>query len=288
MIALNPMATNPIRDISLPGLPPYKLMVHAEPDIYLSREILQHGVWEPFETQVICSLLEPGNIFVDLGANIGWYSVMAGVLVGSRGRVYSFEPDPKCFSLLTRNASLNGLENLTAEKLAVAHASGSTNLYLHGDNFSDHRLYDSGDGRDSVPVSAVSLDEYFSAATAPIDLLKIDIQGAEWHAFQGMRHILQRGLVERVIFEFWPVGLLRAGASADALVSFLAEQLGGYVAIIVEQQSRLFQSSYQALRELALGPIRPETEGWVNVLVTRQPLATYPRFRAPPWVPVQG
>ena len=89
-----------------------QLYVHGEQDQFVSRRIREHGVWEPYETSLVLRLLQPGDVFVDVGANIGYFSVLAASLVGDAGKVFAFEPDPDNFQLLCANAELNGLDEL--------------------------------------------------------------------------------------------------------------------------------------------------------------------------------
>jgi len=81
--------------VRLPGIEAFQLHVHDKPDRFISAELRSCGVWEPFESRVALAMLDPGEGFVDLGANLGYYAVLAAARVGPRGRVFAFEPDPE-------------------------------------------------------------------------------------------------------------------------------------------------------------------------------------------------
>ena len=97
--------------LRIPGLAqPLQLYVHGEEDQHVSRRLREEGIWEPFETSLLLGLLRTGDVFVDVGANIGYFSVLAASCVGDTGKVFAFEPDPENFRLLVANTALNGVE----------------------------------------------------------------------------------------------------------------------------------------------------------------------------------
>ena len=96
------------------------LQLHDERDRFVSRQLRDQGIWEPFETTLVMASLAPGSVFVDVGANIGYFSVVAADIVGEDGQVLAFEPDPDNFALLQANLALNGLERQT-EAVQAAH-----------------------------------------------------------------------------------------------------------------------------------------------------------------------
>jgi FkbM family methyltransferase len=195
-------------------------------DEAVSSAIFAHGVWEPEETSFLEKALRPGMVFVDIGANIGYYTVMASSLVGSSGKVFAFEPDPRNFALLERNVAENFCQNVLAEQKAVAASSRRLSLYRSSSNFGDHRTYAPlgsavqryGAGPSPVAVEAISLDDYFAGNPTVIDFLKMDIQGSEYDAFVGMRRTLQQNYGITILTEFWPTGLKQAGVAPSAFL----------------------------------------------------------------------
>ena len=196
--------------------------------IYLdANDTLELGTlrpFEPLETALFKRAVMPGSVVVDLGANIGYYTLLAARGAGASGRVFAFEPAPDNLRLLRRNLAVNGYSNVTVVPKAVAAESGRARLYLSERNLGDHRIYDSQDGRPSVDVPQVSLDEFFGEAGGAVDVVKMDIQGAEPGALRGMRAVLERSR-ELVLFtEVWPHGMTRFGGDPRAFLEELAAQ----------------------------------------------------------------
>src|SRR5207237_678248 len=159
------------------------------------------------------------------GANIGYYTLVFAELVGDSGRVFAFEPEPANFALLSENTGLNGRANVTLVNAAVADAGGRLPLYLAGENKGDHRLFDSpGESRDSVAVEVVQLDEYLADHPREIDFVKIDIQGSEGGALEGMASLLERSRDVELLVEFWPDGLRTFGTDPEEFLESLEAQ----------------------------------------------------------------
>lgn len=181
--------------------------------------------WEETETHWFVRSLRSGDVVVDVGANIGYYTLLAGRLVGEGGRVYAFEPDPFNFAILQRNVRLAGLRNVVLEQKAVSNEPGSIRLFLSESNKGDHRIYQpEGERRESVEVEAVDLDAYFAGVEEQVDFVKIDTQGAELVILQGMRGILKDSDALVMAVEYSPRHLAGFDATADQLL----EIIGGF------------------------------------------------------------
>ena len=136
-------------------------------------------VWEETETHWFVQSLRPGDVVVDVGANVGYYTVLAGRLVGDAGRVYAFEPDPVSFAIMQRNVRLSGLRNVVLEPKAVSNEPGSIRLFLSDKNKGDHRIYQpEGEQRDFIEVEAVPLDADLEGVEGSLDFVHIDPPGA--------------------------------------------------------------------------------------------------------------
>jgi len=192
----------------------------------LSSTLYANGVWEPEETSFVGKTLHPGMVFVDVGANIGYYTVIASELVGRSGQVFAFEPDPGNFAFLQKNIDANNCANVVASQKAVAAATQRLRLYRSEDNFGDHRIYEpkdetlhrQGKTRLAIDIDAISLDDYFALNPTHVDFLKMDIQGAEYEAFIGMRKLLGQNPDITILTEFWPKGLGEAGVSPQVFL----------------------------------------------------------------------
>ncbi|MEN6473441.1 MAG: FkbM family methyltransferase [Syntrophaceae bacterium] len=202
---------------------PLRLKVHSGPDI-VSEHILKHNIWEPYETMLVLQHLQPGSVFLDIGANIGYYTVLAGRAVGVHGLVIAYEPDGENFRLLEHNIALNGLTNVRPFKAALGENSSQGSIYLSQNNRGNHRLFDEGDGRKTAAVEILNGDEHVAQLSERLDFIKIDTEGYEAHVLEGLRATI---LANRdhlgMVIEFCPYGLRRAHTSGTQLLETLAE-----------------------------------------------------------------
>ncbi len=189
-----------------------EVTVHGFPFLLDPLDSLELSIfrqYEPFETSLLTAELRPGMTILDIGANIGYYSLLFSKLVGDSGRVYAFEPAPQNFSLLERNLARNHRRNVIALNQAVGNRSGQSFLYLSGDNHGDHQAYPSGDERPAVPIALGRVDD---CVVGLVDLVKLDIQGFEAHALAGMEATIAANPNLILFTEFWPAGMERAGS----------------------------------------------------------------------------
>jgi FkbM family methyltransferase len=166
--------------------------------------------------------LRPGMTVVDVGANIGIYTLHAARVVGDTGKVFSFEPTPRTFGILQGNVDANGF-NARADLrcTAVLDKRSTMPFYVQDVRCGLNSLYGPQGGR-SVMVETVSLDEAL-ADVASIDLVKIDAEGSEPRIFRGMRRIVEANPALQMFVEFAPSLLLRAGTQpSDFLDELLA------------------------------------------------------------------
>ncbi|HJT23890.1 MAG TPA: FkbM family methyltransferase, partial [bacterium] len=185
-------------------------------------ELAVHEVYEPVETGLLKEHLKPGQVFVDIGANIGYYTLLATRIVGPKGKVYAFEPDPTNFTLLQKNISTNGYTNVVAVNKALSNKAGTAKLYINPSNRGDHRIYDSHDGRPSVEIAMTTVDEYFKKLDKKVHFIKMDIQGAEAAALAGMKGLIRKNKGLKLVTEFSPGALKAFGADPQRYLKDLA------------------------------------------------------------------
>ncbi|MGL4552345.1 MAG: FkbM family methyltransferase [Gemmataceae bacterium] len=202
----------------------HTMYLHPE-DGVVSPTLLKTGWFEPLETDLFARVVRPGDVVLDLGANIGYYTLLFARLVGDAGKVIGFEPDPANFRLLRKNVLTNGYRNVVLHQKAAAHTTGTLQLFLCDGNKGDHRLYDSGDGRPAIRVETVTVDDALAGWDGPVDVIKMDIQGAEPMALLGMQETLARNPGVKIVTEFWPQSFERTGYQAEAFLRQL-EGLG--------------------------------------------------------------
>jgi FkbM family methyltransferase len=174
----------------------------------IAREVFFTGVYGPQETALLRALLRPGATLVDVGANWGWFTLLGASLVGREGRVVALEPDPRLFRLLRGNLAANGASHVAALPLAAAAEEGTLTLAGHDPGAGNWGLSSvvaahAGGHRFEVrgrPIDTV-LDEL---GIGTVELLKMDIEGAEEQALRGMGEGLARGRYRRVLVELHP------------------------------------------------------------------------------------
>lgn len=171
------------------------------------------------ERRLLSQLISPGMTVLDVGANIGIYTEFLAKLVGPSGRVVAFEPEQRNVEHL-RNAARN-YKQVEVVHAAVSDRSGTLKLFVADDLNVDHRTYAPLETRRSVDVAAVALDDFVSEGDH-VDVIKMDIQGAELAALRGARRLLASQNAPVILFEYWPYGLRSAGENPKALLSELA------------------------------------------------------------------
>ena len=189
----------------------HKMFVDTR-DLSLTPHILLDGYWEMWITQFFLSRIKPGMTVVDIGANIGYYTLLAAQQVGTSGKVYAFEANPQVFNTLVQNVEINGFGDRTIlENRAVySHSNllkfnrfktyhGSSTTRTIPEEFAEEYRNEI----EEIEVSAISLDNYFEQHPK-IDLIKMDAEGSEFFIFQGMKTLLKQNPQLQVIFEFYP------------------------------------------------------------------------------------
>jgi FkbM family methyltransferase len=179
----------------------FKLYVRLD-DWAVGGRIALKRSYEAHVTGVMRSLLRPGMVVVDIGANIGYYSLLAASRVGESGKVIAFEPGAENAALLMRSAQGNGFDNLVVHPYAVSDADAMIGFTMDDSN----GQIKPGDPADwACQVQTIILEE-FLAAEPRIDLIKMDIEGAEGRALRGMQQLIRQH--HPIIFsEFNPTSL---------------------------------------------------------------------------------
>ncbi len=183
-------------------------------------------ILEPSETRLVQRLVRPGQNVLDVGANIGYYTLLFARQVGPAGSVVSFEPDPDNRALLARNVHANGYRNVTIVPDALWETTGPLRLYISETNRGDHRVFAAEEEqRRVVEIGAVALDDFLAGGDGRgrVDFIKMDIQGAEAMALRGMRRTLAANPHLQLLSEFWPGGIRRAGGDPAAYLAALRE-----------------------------------------------------------------
>jgi FkbM family methyltransferase len=188
---------------------------------------------------LITGHVKPGMSVLDIGANIGFYTMLLSRSVGKNGTVYAFEPEDANFNHLKRLTKK--LTNIKRVKAACGEKSGMSYLYKSDYLNVDHHLYQNNESREKVGVRMVSVDEYLKNERGGIGFVKIDVQGYDCFVLKGMKETLGRSDNTIIIGELWPYGLRQAGSSADEYLSEL-RRLGFIVEILSKDHPKDFSS----------------------------------------------
>ncbi len=182
-------------------------------DRSLAPHLLLDGYWDLPEAEVFRNALRPGMTVVDVGANYGYFTLIAADVVGPSGRVHSVEPHPGLASLLQKTIEINGFENIVqVHRCAALDAAREELLYCHPNLFGSHTLSSSGWGNvepSKMTVAAKPLDEIIPER---VHVMKIDAQGSEPWILRGMSQLLARSPGIQILMELAPACIRAAGA----------------------------------------------------------------------------
>ena len=177
--------------------------------------------YERFERTLLGQWVHPGDTVLDIGAHIGFFTLFLSRLVEPGGHVFSFEPCPTNRRLLEKNIEVNHRQNVTVVPAAVGDRSGPVSFFLNPENSGDHHIHARGEETPSLEVESIRLDAYPPLQETAVPFIKMDIQGAELQALKGMAELLDRNAPLRILMEYWPAGLKRAGTDPLNLLEFL-------------------------------------------------------------------
>jgi FkbM family methyltransferase len=188
----------------LAELPEFKIYARGN-DHFVGAVILREKQYEPHVSMALHHLLKPGDVFCDIGANIGYFSLMAAAQVGSDGQVLAFEPNPDNQNLLRMSIEANNFSNVILYPYAVSEKEG-TLFFTSGGADSNGRIVTAAEQAawqiELPQVKTVALDQLFPDLPR-LDVIKMDIEGAEPLAYQGMRQLIERHRPV-IILEFNP------------------------------------------------------------------------------------
>jgi len=260
-------------ELHIPGLSPgLKMQVHESGDQMISARLKSDRCWEAYETQLTLRHLKAGDVYVDVGANIGYYTLIASQRVGIKGKIIAYEPDPDNFALLQSNVTLNNLPQVAIFPCALYDKNTDGQLFLSDDNFGDHRIYGASEERESRSIQLVQGDEHLGKQTEHIDFLKIDTQGSEFFVVKGLQKLITQNRDHlRIMLEFCPFGIRQSGADGHELLRLL-DDLKMHYQIIDHQQECLIPAQSHHLRDwITQMADEPHNEGFVNLLLMPYP-----------------
>jgi FkbM family methyltransferase len=207
-------------------------------DQVIARSLITMGTWERYETDVFAGFVEEGMVVVDVGANLGHYTLEAARRVGKYGKVFAFEPEPHNFELLCRNVEANGYSNVLPIRKALSNRTGTSSFALSSDNLGAHRITDSTDSGKAIQVETIPLDEFLRTYGMKVDLVKMDAEGAEALILDGMSEALAANPDLIIFTEYMPRAIAAVGTSPDAFLEKLVDA-GFSVNMIDDESNRI-------------------------------------------------
>lgn len=229
----------------VPTIYGHRLYVDAR-DTSLRPSLVTGGYWEAGVTRTLLRLVRPGQHVVEVGANIGWHTVLLASTVGPTGKVTAFEANPRMVEFLQRNLAENDAgANVRVVPLAVVDRPGRVTLHRLARQQGSSSIYPFGpadlavwnDVASPLEVDATSLDAFFAGTDATPDFVRIDAEGAEPAILAGMSGLLERTPHLQLVFEWLPSALRRAGHDPEAFLASLERQ--GFRLHVIGRRGRL-------------------------------------------------
>lgn len=250
-----------------------RLFTHDPRGDLVSEILLRERCWEPFESRLLLACLRPGAIAVDVGANLGYFSVLWCLAAVKVAKVFAFEPAADNYALLLKNLALNDCEpDVMAFRAGLGERNESATLYRSSSNLGDHQLEAGVSDRECEPVEVLAGADVLARHVSRIDLVKIDTQGTETAVVKGLLPLLAASTPRlQILVELTPFALRRAGSSGRELVTELAS-LGLPMAIVDHVEGRVVPHSPEALCRWSDNvDACAGDEGFMNILVGECP-----------------
>jgi FkbM family methyltransferase len=225
----------------------------------LSEHLMIHRKREISETETVKRIVRPGMCILEIGANIGYYTLLMGKLVGKSGKIYTYEPYPPSVDILTRNVRLNGLADVVeVYNLAVSNENTIQKLYL-GRASNVHSLinYKTGNNNtDYIEVKTKDIREILVESDRRIDLVRMDIEGYERKLFSRLSNDISSVLPARIFFEIHPLGDIDPDPTFRGPLMNMLE-LGYYPELVissshVDAKKRFDELNYQPFRAVGI------------------------------------
>jgi len=210
----------------------YNLDAAVNNESVILRFLTSGDLYEPDISTLMLRVVENGDTVIDVGANIGFFAVLAGHLVGEKGTVKAYEPDVSNQDRLSANLVLNGLFNVEVYSEPVSNSVGPVTFYINSDSNGGNTLWDPGNFPDNelsranpkpIEMQSTTLDvETLKIASEKIKLIKIDTEGCEQLVLEGAKNLLNGAKVPFVIAELHEWGLEELGHSQMSLRTYMA------------------------------------------------------------------
>lgn len=171
--------------------------------------------WEPINEIDIDS----NQIFIDIGANVGYYSLKFSSIIGKDGKIIAIEPDPDTFDILNKNYQLNNFQNIESLNLAISEKDGFLNLFRNEKHSGTSSLFSNSNNDDSIKIPTKTLDNLLENRFNKIDLIKIDTEGSELSILKGATNILK--ITNKILIELHEKILIKNNQDPQEIIQIL-------------------------------------------------------------------
>ena len=188
-----------------------------------SLDLSINGVYGELDTKIIREEIHEGDIVIDVGANIGYYTLIFAQLVGSSGKVFAFEPESKNFEILKKNIEINNYPNIVAEQKIVSDKSGIVKLFIAEHGIVGHRINQQKSSQKFIEVESIILDNYIKKLNLDnkINFIKIDVEGSEPKVLEGAKEIMQKSNQLKIFTEFNRESVKEYGVEPKEMIDLL-------------------------------------------------------------------
>jgi len=228
-----------------------------------------YGIHGTHDFNIIKNNVKDGDNVIDLGANIGYFTLILAKLVGPTGKVFAFEPDPRNLALLKKNVEYNNYKNVIIVPKAVSNVNDKCTLYTGQKTFGQNKIYKPKNTKIQkfIPIDSetVRLDDFFktNGLLDKISFIKMDVEGAEFLALSGMKEILKLNKNIKIFTEAEISYLEDAGSSYDQFIDLLTEN--DFTFSLADNRSETLTKVNKSQLEKILND-----EGSVNIFCVRE------------------
>lgn len=261
-----------------------KMILNVNDKSYAMRKTFEayasRNVHEEITTELFKQTVKEGNTVVDLGANLGYFTLLAAKIVGDKGKVFAFEPEPKNYSYLRKNIEVNNYKNVMTFQKAVSDKNGKTKLYIC-DYDSGHHTINKYDGikayshgrkieEKSIDIETVTLDSFLDGRADRVNVIKMDVEGAEMLALLGMDKTLRSNKNIQMIIEFFPLLIEKMGNDPKEFIRKLIEDYGFSIYIIPDDYNSQTEKMEKLNNIQEIMAHRREEDDHMNLFLKRE------------------
>jgi FkbM family methyltransferase len=208
----------------------------------ISTELLFKGVHEPMSTQVFKRLINEGDCVVDVGANIGYFTLLAARLVGQSGRVFAFEPSQDNMVELENNLAINNFCNVTTSLSALSDYNGRSKFFMSTSESARHSLIQTHEHDAEAVVNVQKLDDVIDYKHIPVHFLKTDTEGNELAVLKGAEQTINANKGIKLLFEVYFDALKANNVEISELWNYVNKDLEfNYIYLVDDYKQTVFR-----------------------------------------------